>query len=156
MRFHHRLLFIVAFVFGFSNSTQAQTASELGYQANPAKEFIMSCTYGVLAGTLVGGALLAFEDQPGDNLNKVARGASLGLYAGILLGLYVVYIVPEDDEEDLDPYNQPGLPPLEGEGQIRKDLYQPSKTQFQAGLAPTLNLENNMDGASAVFQWRFF
>ena len=28
------------------------------------------------------------------NLNHVARGASLGLYAGILLGAYVTWIVP--------------------------------------------------------------
>ncbi len=65
----------------------------------------MSCTYGVLAGTLVGAATLAFTDKPSDNLNKVARGASLGLYTGILLGLYVVYIVPGMDSpaEEEDP-----------------------------------------------------
>ena len=51
------------------------------------REFIMSCTYGVLAGTLVGAAMLAFTDQPGENLGKVARGASIGLYTGIILGL---------------------------------------------------------------------
>ncbi len=61
------------------------------------KEFIMSCSYGVLAGTLVGAATLAFSDRPGENLNKVARGASIGLYAGILLGLYVVYGIPDED-----------------------------------------------------------
>lgn len=63
------------------------------------REFIMSCSYGVLAGTLVGAATLAFSDKPGDNLNKVARGASIGLYAGILLGLYVVYGVPSEEED---------------------------------------------------------
>lgn len=68
--------------------------------AEPMKEFVMSCSYGVLAGTLVGAATLAFTDKPGDNLNKVARGASLGLYAGILLGLYVVYGVPSGVEEE--------------------------------------------------------
>ena len=67
-------------------------------QAEPMREFIMSCSYGVLAGTLVGAATLAFSDKPGDNLNKVARGASFGLYAGILLGLYVVYGVPNQEE----------------------------------------------------------
>jgi hypothetical protein len=66
--------------------------------AEPMRDFIMSCSYGVLAGTLVGAATLAFSDKPGDNLNKVARGASFGLYAGILLGLYVVYGVPSQEE----------------------------------------------------------
>jgi hypothetical protein len=59
----------------------------------------MSCTYGVMAGTLVGVASLAFTTQPSENLNRVARGASIGLYAGILLGLYVVYIVPGLEED---------------------------------------------------------
>ncbi len=66
------------------------------------REFIASCTYGVLAGTLVGTASLAFTDRPGDNLNNIARGASLGLYTGIALGLYVVYIVPGLDSGDSD------------------------------------------------------
>jgi hypothetical protein len=69
--------------------------------AEPMREFIMSCTYGVLAGTLVGGASLAFSDKPGDNLNKVARGASIGLYAGILLGAYIAYGVPIDNPDDV-------------------------------------------------------
>ena len=76
-------------------------------KAGSEREFIMSCTYGVLAGTLVGAASLAFEDNPGDNLQRVARGASLGLYAGITLGVYTVYYLPKKIEErqnrDLDP-----------------------------------------------------
>lgn len=69
--------------------------------AEPMRDFIMSASYGVLAGTLVGAATLAFSDKPGENLNKVARGASFGLYAGILLGLYVVYGVPNQEEADI-------------------------------------------------------
>lgn len=72
-------------------------------EANATREFIMSCTYGVLAGTLVGAASLAFTNKPSDNMNRVARGASLGLYTGILLGVYVVYIVPGMEEEEPDP-----------------------------------------------------
>lgn len=70
-------------------------------KAEPMREFIMSCSYGVLAGTLVGAATLAFSDKPGDNLNKVARGASIGLYLGILLGVYVVYGVPNQEEAEI-------------------------------------------------------
>jgi hypothetical protein len=69
-------------------------------RADAMKEIIMSSAYGVLAGTLVGAATLAFTDRPGDNLRNIARGASLGLYAGILLGLYVIYAVPGNDEEE--------------------------------------------------------
>jgi len=77
--------------------------------ADAAKELFMSSAYGVLAGTLVGAASLAFTDQPGSNLKNIARGASLGLYAGILLGLYVVYVVPSDGGDD-DGSADDGLP----------------------------------------------
>ena len=65
------------------------------------KTMITSATYGVLAGTIVGAATLAFAENPGDNLHRIARGASLGLYAGILLGFYVTYGIGGggDDEE---------------------------------------------------------
>jgi hypothetical protein len=94
------------------------------------REFIASCTYGVLAGTLVGAASLAFTDRPGDSLNRVARGASLGLYTGILLGLYVVYVVPgmEPDVEE-DP--------------------------VALALVPTPGADDRPDGASAQWIFRF-
>lgn len=89
-------------------------------RAEPMKEFITTCTYGVLAGTLVGAATLAFTNNPGDNLNNIARGASIGLYAGILLGAYIVYGV-DGGEESYDGDIQPEeggyeeeAPPVEG------------------------------------------
>ena len=86
--------FVLAMILAFSVSVHAASSPGGPPPDNSTHEFIMSCTYGVLAGTLVGAASLAFTDEPGQNLNIVARGASLGLYAGILLGLYVVYVVP--------------------------------------------------------------
>jgi hypothetical protein len=86
-----RILALGLVVVGLS-APRAQAESSM-------REFMMSCTYGVLAGTLVGAAMLAFTDQPGENLNKVARGASLGLYTGILLGFYVVYGVSSEEED---------------------------------------------------------
>lgn len=74
------------------NGGEKQSGNEL-------RGFVMSCTYGVLAGTLVGAATLAFTENPGDHLRNVAKGASLGLYAGILLGAYVVYVVPGQMEK---------------------------------------------------------
>lgn len=94
--------------------------------ADPMRDFVMSCSYGVLAGTLVGAATLAFSDRPGDSLNKVARGASFGLYAGILLGLYVSYGGAPEDEE---------LPP--GTKAQRLDWM----------LTPLVSDENNFEGA---------
>jgi hypothetical protein len=76
--------------------------------ANSGKEFTTSVIYGTLAGTLVGAATLAFTSNPGDNLNNVARGASYGLYAGILLGLYVTYGMSENQP---DAEQAPAPPP---------------------------------------------
>lgn len=107
MRFLSTILFKIAMtagLIGFSNGAWAQTLATRAPADNSSREFVMSCTYGVLAGTLVGAASLAFTKRPGDNLNRVARGASLGLYTGILLGLYVVYVVPGmDTQEEEDP-----------------------------------------------------
>jgi hypothetical protein len=79
----------------------ATSFSKQNAYADPGREFLMSVTYGTLAGTLLGTASLAFTDQPSEKLQRIARGASLGLYFGILLGLYVVYGV-SDERDELD------------------------------------------------------
>ncbi len=83
-------------------------------KADASREFLLSCTYGILAGALVGAASLAVEDDPSSKVHRVARGASLGLYSGILLGLYVVYVVPaqlqNEEREDLRQYEEGVLP----------------------------------------------
>ncbi len=45
-----------------------------------------SAGYGVVAGTLLGTATLAF----GGEGRNIAKGASLGLYAGLIFGAYVI------------------------------------------------------------------
>lgn len=105
--------------------------------AEPMREFVMSASYGVLAGTLVGAATLAFSDKPGDNLNKVARGASLGLYAGILLGLYVVYGVPNQEEAAI-------------RDQLGQTLPQPEPPRLL--IAPLLSDRGTLDGGELSYQ----
>ena len=51
-----------------------------------ARAFMMVTAYGAAGGALLGAASLAF----GTNGRAVAQGASLGLYAGILFGTYVL------------------------------------------------------------------
>ena len=72
-------------------------------QADEMKLFIKSCTYGILAGTLVGAATLAFTSQPGENLNNIARGASLGLYTGMIIGYLAIRTPSEDTPEGPGP-----------------------------------------------------
>jgi hypothetical protein len=51
-----------------------------------AKAFLTICGYGVAGGALLGAASTAF----GTSTRAIAQGASLGLYAGILFGTYVL------------------------------------------------------------------
>lgn len=56
-------------------------------QASRVQTFLKSCGWGTLAGAGVGVLSLAFEDKPSEHTVNVARGASLGLYGGILFGV---------------------------------------------------------------------
>jgi hypothetical protein len=53
--------------------------------------FLKSCAYGTAAGAMLGLASLATSENPSGKMSNVARGASLGLYAGIGFGLYTIY-----------------------------------------------------------------
>lgn len=101
--------------------------------ANPKTElFFSQVTSGVLMGALLGTATLAFTERPADNLQNIARGASLGLYAGILVGLYQIYVVPYRSR------NQ----------QILVD--------HNFGLAPVFNPQGQLVGATGQFRvYRF-
>lgn len=56
--------------------------------AEPLQDSFRYGTYGLVAGALAGGASMAFAEDPGSSLNPVARGASLGLYAGLVVALF--------------------------------------------------------------------
>ncbi len=124
-------------------------------KAEAGREFLLSCTYGVLAGALVGAASLAVEDNPSDKVHRVARGASLGLYTGILLGLYVVYVVPaqfeSEQENNLEEQYQEVIDP-EDYGLRRQKLQ--FKSQIKIIEPPKLMvyplMENNQITGAAV------
>ncbi|MBK9293384.1 MAG: hypothetical protein IPM57_02910 [Oligoflexia bacterium] len=116
-------------------------------KADSGKEFFMSVVYGTLAGTLVGAATLAFTTNPGDNLNNVARGASYGLYAGILLGLYINYALSEPSEEEKSKTDENGNPPPEGDTSLEDEdayLLKP-EVKYKLTFKPYMLLENKND-----------
>lgn len=61
--------------------------SQVYAQTTPMQGFLRSCAWGTAIGAGAGVVSLAFSEEPSKNLNNIARGASLGLYAGIVLGL---------------------------------------------------------------------
>ena len=50
------------------------------------KTFLSACGYGTLTGAGLGLASLVFEKKPNESYGNIARGASLGLYGGMLYG----------------------------------------------------------------------
>lgn len=44
--------------------------------------------YGAAVGALIGGALLAFKDDPGDHLEFITVGAASGVLVGVAWGIY--------------------------------------------------------------------
>lgn len=60
-------------------------------KADEMRTFLLSCAYGTLIGAAVGLATVAVSDDPSSHSQNIAKGASLGLYAGIGLGLYLDY-----------------------------------------------------------------
>ncbi len=71
------------------------------------KAFLVICTYGTVGGALLGFASMAF----GTNSRAIAQGASLGLYAGIAFGSYVVTSHRKPGDELMDDPNYQQQPP---------------------------------------------
>lgn len=111
-----KLLISLAIIFTFI--TPVQKAHAL----NPkTKAFLVMCAYGTVGGSLLGFASMAF----GTNSRAIAQGASLGLYAGIIFGGYVISSHRDPnapvDEYSNDPYygqpaGDPGYPPADNSG----------------------------------------
>ena len=71
--------------------------------------FLKACAWGTAIGAGAGAVTLAFEEKPSDHTVNVARGASLGLYAGIAYGLLQQQKTESrSDEVIFLPYAIPG------------------------------------------------
>ncbi len=85
------LIFIVAVIFG-----------QVG-QAADFKDFLKACGIGALIGAGVGVISLAAENKPSEHYGNMTRGASLGLYAGVAYGAYLMAPRPPSQmRQDMD------------------------------------------------------
>ncbi|MDA8793281.1 hypothetical protein N9N67_08545 [Bacteriovoracaceae bacterium] len=78
----------------------------------PAKvrAFMLVSGYGTVGGALLGFASMAFGSSP----RAIAQGASLGLYAGIIFGSYVLFSYKKpmpkgEGEDEYGPDGEPGM-----------------------------------------------
>ncbi len=100
---------LISLVLLFSLITPVKEAQALDPKA---KAFMIMTAYGTVGGALLGFATLAF----GNNSRAIAQGASLGLYAGIGFGAYVINTHnsrnnPVSSEPAYDPYAPPARDP---------------------------------------------
>lgn len=56
---------------------------------NDMKDVFQSAVYGGLTGVVVGAAVMAFTDKPGDHLDYLGYGAAAGTIAGTAYGIFV-------------------------------------------------------------------
>jgi hypothetical protein len=73
------VVLVTATILFYSTVSRAQTSGRI---------ILEDAVYGGLIGTLVGAAFLAFSNEPGDNLDYLAKGAAVGVIAGLLFGVY--------------------------------------------------------------------
>ena len=85
-----RFLFAMALIF---SSTAASA------QSRDLASFLKTCGWGTALGAGAGAVSLVFESEPGKHTNNIARGASLGLYAGIAVGL-LAFNEPDNSRAD--------------------------------------------------------
>ncbi len=92
---------------GLSLNSKAFAASDMTV-------FLKCSGYGAAAGAILGLASLAVSDNPSGKINNVARGASLGLYAGVGFGLYSINSrsLPSQRQEEAFNLNQVWLSPV--------------------------------------------
>ena len=55
--------------------------------------------YGAIVGTLIGAAVMAFTDDPGDNLDYLYKGAAVGAIGGMIYGFYEAETFATIDED---------------------------------------------------------
>ena len=131
------IIIALTVIFTFSVSMpRAEAMSPKG------KAFMMMCAYGTVGGALLGFASMAF----GTNTRAIAQGASLGLYAGIIFGSYVIltHKKPAPESEYEEGYEE-DYPP-EDEEQFGDDVppeeafHMPADFRYQFQVSASENL----------------
>lgn len=144
------LLFIFMFSFGFSPKSKLHAMDAKG------RAFLLMCGYGTVGGALLGFASLAFQSNP----RAIAQGASLGLYAGIIFGAYVITSYQSASQKSQapayqdpyapDPYGAPSTVPGGGYPQQQvpggAGAPAPDDGGFFGPPSRAIELHHNLDG----------
>ncbi len=129
---------IIIFIFSIFSVSKVQA------EIDPrAKAIGTMAVYGTVGGALLGTAALAFDADG----RSVAKGASIGLYAGLLFGSYVVFSYAYKKHQKLNPEPQDNYYP-DSESPYEKS----EGKSFQStrwNPVREMNLEAKRDGVSA-------
>lgn len=96
-----KFVLLLAFVAGAPQNAWALSSKP--------RVLFMTSSYGVMLGALAGFATLAFYNDPSPHTRNVALGASLGLYSGIFLGVYMLYLKGDPNAKEAAPSGEESL-----------------------------------------------
>ncbi len=98
------LLVAIVLCFSLKGYSQPQSVSDGSVFTPKVKAFLVVSGYGAAGGALLGLASMAF----GSSGRAIAQGASLGLYAGMIFGAYILMTHNEYDQnyQNYDDYPQ--------------------------------------------------
>jgi hypothetical protein len=127
---------------GGAGAGDAAAATSTASIPPKAKAFIIVAGYGTVGGALLGFASLAFGKKP----RAIAQGASLGLYAGIIFGAYIVLSYQQPAFDNTPYYDDYGEEPF-GFNESRLRDQEQQVADFQAGTGQ----QNYMDHQQKKF-----
>jgi hypothetical protein len=116
MRNKFLLLTIIFALFFFLGKPKQAHAQQIPPKV---QVFLTVCGYGTVGGALLGFATMAFDSST----IAIAQGASLGLYAGILFGTYVLLTYNDD------PYSNEGTYSLNN---MNNNMFLAKMTEIEA------------------------
>ncbi|BAI81102.1 conserved hypothetical protein [Deferribacter desulfuricans SSM1] len=85
-----KVALVVAILFVFSTFSVVKAETRGGV-------ILQDTFYGALTGTIIGAALLAFKEDPGDHLEYITYGAAAGAIVGAVYGVYEATALVEID-----------------------------------------------------------
>ncbi len=145
-------LLAVLLIAGVMFSSIAQAQNKLDSASAKSRVYLLTATYGVVAGSLTGLGSLAFYDSPSKHTRNIALGASIGLYVGLLLGAYMIYGV---DTGSSSPGKSSSPSSPNRDGPVLEDPLRLDSSVVQPQWAPYLAYDEKKKSVLAGFSYLY-
>ena len=125
-------------------SAAVTVRAETGYER--LRDLLMISAYSTAIGAAFGTALLAFTENPGNNLHYVSRGAAIGFLSGAVVGSFLVFsplFIEEPWSHNSSPMQQLDL------------VLDPALVNAQLTLSPVISRQGVIALAVRANLWKF-